>query len=451
MGDTMQWEDFDLRIEADGKQVRCECGAGQAVGPFDADLARTVLETPWTSGAVGPTREIVHVGADGGGNARDPRKTSWASLQETGDRLFRALVSGSVKSLFDRCRGAADGSPGRGLRIRLRLDGAKADVRRWQELPWETLYCRETRTFFALDRRTSVVRFLEVPIPVAPVTARPPLKTLLVAANSASHERLDLAREQRLVREALEGRAGLAMETLEHPELGALRDHLVDGGYHVLHFMGHGELDQATGEGRLFFADRDGKAEPVSSTALAFRLKSVNGLRLVVLNACESAAASCRDGDEPFLGLAHSLVLAGVPAVVAMRCPVADRAAVAFAETFYGRLAAGDPVDAALTEGRLAMQASNPESDEWTIPALFLRVTDGRLLDVERPDRHEPPAPAETEVEIEDIGGEDTVIEGVSDTGRGERGRRRVRIRGVSGKRIVVKGIVDSRDAGNGS
>ena len=36
------------------------------------------------------------------------------------------------------------------------------------------------------------------------------------------------------------------------------------------------------------------------------------------------------------------MVMAGVPAVLAMRLPVSDEAAIAFSETFYGRLAAGD-------------------------------------------------------------------------------------------------------------
>jgi tetratricopeptide (TPR) repeat protein len=72
--------------------------------------------------------------------------------------------------------------------------------------------------------------------------------------------------------------------------------------------------------------------------------------------------------------------MGGVPAVVAMTGPVSDLAAVAFSRAFYQRLAGGDSIEAAVTEGRLAIQRSEPRDGAWATPALFLRGPDGMLF-----------------------------------------------------------------------
>ncbi len=56
----------------------------------------------------------------------------------------------------------------------------------------------------------------------------------------------------------------------------------------------------------------------------ADRLRDRSSLRLVFLNACGTARSVPA---EPFGGLATALLRAGIPSVVAMQCPIADRAA----------------------------------------------------------------------------------------------------------------------------
>ena len=68
-----------------------------------------------------------------------------------------------------------------------------------------------------------------------------------------------------------------------------------------------------------------------------------------------------------------------MPAVVAMRHKITDPAAIAFSGTLYRRLAAGDPIDAAVTEGRIALNGSSGSS-EWATPMLFMRLPDGHLF-----------------------------------------------------------------------
>ena len=69
--------------------------------------------------------------------------------------------------------------------------------------------------------------------------------------------------------------------------------------------------------------------------------------------------------------------MGGMPAVVAMRGPVPDIAAVAFSRTFYQRLAAGDPIEAAVTEGRLAIQRTAAE--KLRLPAGYYLTYGGQF------------------------------------------------------------------------
>ena len=111
-----------------------------------------------------------------------------------------------------------------------------------------------------------------------------------------------------------------------------------------------------------------------------------HSLRLVVLNACEGA----KGGREDILSsTAATLVQSGLPAVLAMQYDITDGAAVELAESFYDALAAGVPVDTAVTEARNAVSLANEHSLEWGTPVLYLRSADGNLFIL-------PPSPAES-------------------------------------------------------
>jgi nucleoid-associated protein YgaU len=84
---------------------------------------------------------------------------------------------------------------------------------------------------------------------------------------------------------------------------------------------------------------------------------------------------------DPFGGIAQTLIRRGVPAVIAMQFAVPDKAAIALARHFYRYLAAGQPVDAALTSARAFLYARGFEV-EWGAPALHMRAPDGRLFDI---------------------------------------------------------------------
>ena len=312
----------------------------------------------------------------------------WARV--AGGKLFEALLPGPLGKLWRESLlfVAEDADPRRRLRLRVRFDpvGPDAAAPPLDRLPWELLYDPARGELLALDDRLSVARYLEVDRPPSGGAVPGRLGVLVAGAaprGPGAPDGLDLGAE----REHLEGALGrrVALRVLPNATLERLRDALREEAVHVLHFMGHGDLDPATGEGVLMLEDEAGGLDPVPSGRLVEGLGSgLAGIRLVVLNACRTAASA---GSAPWSGLAAALVGRGVGAVVAMTHPITDGAAVAFSRRFYACLAAGGDVEAAVHEGRRAIRARDRGSAEWAIPALFLRSSGGPLVAAAPPKR----------------------------------------------------------------
>jgi hypothetical protein len=183
-------------------------------------------------------------------------------------------------------------------------------------------------------------------------------------------ERYELARMVR----TLTARARRMVE-LEVLQYGVTRDSLkrrmtADGGPDVLHVSGHGT------RGTVLLETVDGRPDPVDTGDLIGLLQPAAGrLRLAVLSACQSAAATTAEtlrwlrldaaadqaqaeadaadravaGAAPLTGLARAVAQRFGCAVVAMRYPVEDDFAIALATALYeGLFELGLPVDAAL-------------------------------------------------------------------------------------------------------
>jgi hypothetical protein len=366
------YEDFSLWLEPDGPDsvVRARSPAGE-----DSDrLAFAVDPEPFLA----PFSELTLARS----GTRDLRRASGLEPrprpEDLGDRLYQALFPPRIRDLYEASRGT---DPRKGLRLKLHLaadtqapghDGLAA----LSNLPWELAYRRSTRDLLGINRLSPVVRYLELPRPAQAAPFKPPLRVLAVAANPSGSEPLALEQERRQLQSAWKGSADV--EVIERASTERFQDALRQGPFHVVHFMGHGTVD-GTGVGRLFFEDAEGGPELVSAEVFANVLKG-RMPRLVVLNACRSAETAGDAGRDFFAGMASALVLGGLPAVVAMRTPISDRAALTFSKTFYKELAAGEPVDAAAAEARLAIYRTDPGSVEWATPVVFMRVSDGRLF-----------------------------------------------------------------------
>ncbi|HEV7507892.1 MAG TPA: CHAT domain-containing protein [Thermoanaerobaculia bacterium] len=298
------------------------------------------------------------------------------SPEAIGERLFEALFQGEILRLYERSLDLLQ-ADSKGLRLELTLDPLNPDLAALQAFPWELMRQPGTPKFLTLSRRSPVTRFLTVPQPVNAAPLPHPLRILTVAASPRHPESslplLDLDKELGNLREAV-GTANVI--TPEASTLAALRKALP--GCHVLHFMGHGGSSTAQAEKVLFFEAEDGSEAPIRGEDLVNTIADSPTLRLVVLNACKSAMVPQMEFDA-FAGVANTLVLGGMPAVVAMQHSISDAAAITFSRAFYQHLSAGDPVDAAVTEGRKAVHSANPAGMEWATPVLFMRTPTGEL------------------------------------------------------------------------
>jgi hypothetical protein len=333
----------------------------------------------------GPSRDITPRGAAPSLDGRMP--------VEVGTDLFRSVFQGQVRTLLDKSRGQLEISPNLGLRLKIKIDPQEDAAGALADLPWELLCDGETEDFFALSRQTSLVRYLDVPRPAQPIPFEPPLRILAVGASPEGLRPLDLRKEARRLEELNQSAPGVKIQFMDHASAGAVREALSEDTYNVLHFMGHGTFDAATGEGMLAFERSNGTPDLVSGKAFATKLRDLRSLGVVMLNACETARASHQAGGSPFRGVATALVLGGVPAVIAMQRPISDAAAIGFSGAFYRHLARGDSIDQALTEGRHAIHSAQPEGFEWATPVLFLRMPEGQVFVARSASSPEPMAP----------------------------------------------------------
>jgi len=365
------YDDFVLEIERaaeGGYSVEVSSPAGEARGRL---VLPATLDELWAE----LSRVAGEVRRGRGGAAAGPP----VALRRLGTQLFQGLFSGPVRSRFDTCLGMIARQRERGLRLKLRIAPDCAEL---ASLPWEYLYREDTREFLNLSRRTPIVRYLEVPRPVEPLPVEGPLRVLVVIASPRDYPPLDLAREQRLIQQALGEHPEVELDFLDQATPAALQRRLAQRDYHILHYMGHGGFDEQTGQGVLLLEDEEGYGQPLSGEDLGILLRDAPTVRLVFLNACETARVTRQQGQDPFAGVATALVLQGIPAVVAMQFPISDEAALAFAREFYPALAAGYPVDAAVAEGRKAIRLEDPGSMEWGTPVLFMRAPDGVIFRV---------------------------------------------------------------------
>jgi CHAT domain len=382
----MVYQDFDLLIDRTEGGFRAQVlnsPAGQATSEFRLPFSEDKLENFLLR--LGRTRRTV----------RRVDSPEMNTAKTFGASLFNAVFSGDVRACFrsslDEVRRQGAGS---GLRVRLRLMDPEL-----VDLPWEYLYNPSVNRFIALSVQTPLVRYMDLAERIQPIPVTPPIRVLVMISSPTDFPSLDVEAEWTRLNESLHDlleSGHIAIDRLDDASLGALQRRLRQSQYHIFHFIGHGEFDQDAQEGVLILEGENERGHRVSSQYLGMLLHDHESLRVAILNACEGARTSRTD---PFAGSAQSLVQQGIPAVIAMQFEIADDVASTFAHEFYGALADGYPIDAALTEARKAIFAAGREV-EWGTPVLYLRAPDGRIFDVER---SAPPRPL---IESERSGGQ---------------------------------------------
>ena len=295
-------------------------------------------------------------------------------IREAGELLFAALLG--TGEVAGRYRAAAAVAALHGQRLRLVL---RIDTPALAGLPWEAMYDQAAGTYVC--RQDQMVRHVPVASVPTLLRVRPPLRILGVVSSPRGLPALDVDKEQDQLARALARPAGQGLAELHWAPSATwadLQDLLLEGEWHVLHFIGHGDFDPGRDEGVLALTREDGRGDLVAAHRLVDLLRQARPMpRLVVLNSCSGAAAGTSD---LFSGTAAALVRGGVSAVAAMQYEISDPAAVAFARGFYAAIARGRGIDDAISSGRVAILGLSDRTLEWVTPVLYLRGHETRLF-----------------------------------------------------------------------
>ncbi len=367
---TLHYLDFDLQFVPEGDHYVAQ------VLQSPAGEASTVFTLPFTQDRV---ENLVLKMSPLRRRTRGVSSEELAAARELGAGLFAAVFSGETLAALRRSLDEANRHDATGLRLKLRLQ----DSPDLADLPWEFMFDAALDRFLAQSDYTPIVRYIDMPQPVRPLQIALPLNILVMISSpeDPDYPALDVALEKQRLEQALApltSTGKVTIDWLEKPSLSELQRRLRSKAYHVFHFIGHGGFDPVAGEGVLVLEDDNGKAWRAAGYRIGPLLNDHRSLRLAVLNSCEGARNSRND---PFGSMAASIIRQGIPAVVAMQFEITDGAAITFSSDFYGALADGYAVDAAVAEARkgILVQANDVE---WGTPVLYMRSPDGMLFDL---------------------------------------------------------------------
>jgi hypothetical protein len=308
-----------------------------------------------------------------------------------------------------------EGTGRRLLRVSLEIG---AGVERLGTWPWEYLYIPEDPlepdTGFFLGERTNFMLTRQLPLAVSQraISIRPPLRILFVVLSPTDLPDL----EYEAVLETLvqlrdsqgQSRIGLRVLTEQHKDDGTrlAEEELglnVRTTYrsfigsiehfdpHVVHIIGHGRYrtDEDTGaSGQMAFPRDDSTAGWVADRELANVLRDSPSLRLVFLQACESAETQSNPY-QVISGLAQWLAQKNIPAVIAMHFEVKSMLANEFARSFYEAMVKRAAIEIAMHAARRQLYTSGVMGDSqrsgFGLPVLYLRGSGALLTPLEVP------------------------------------------------------------------
>ncbi|MDQ0077519.1 CHAT domain-containing protein [Arthrobacter oryzae] len=350
-------------------------------------------------------------------------------VRGVGQELFQALFTREVYGTYRASLGAAQHS-GQQLRVVLRLAAPELAA-----MPWEMLFDPETESY--LCQTEPLLRHIPAPdYHLNPLEIVPPLRILGLIASPRDLPPLDVEAERNHLTAALAGPVSEGRIELAWAPGGSWEDiqsMLLQGPWHVVHFIGHGDYDARSDEGRIALTGADGRASMVRAIRLMALLSvAVPRPRLVVLNSCSSGETGRED---LFSGTASTLVRSGISAVAAMQFAISDGAAIAFAQGFYAAIANGRGVDEAARVGRISVMGSPDGTLEWVTPALYVRGGDTQLFNLKAPAR--PAAKSST--------GPAAAVPAPTDSPAGSAERSAARVRQAELRALYVQACAELR------
>ena len=206
--------------------------------------------------------------------------------------------------------------------------------------------------------------------------AEPVLRVGLVVANPRDEDYGPVAADAvvRTVRK-LDDRDDVSVNLLDDATPSGLVDWLREFRPHVMHFIGHGGYDRGDGSAKVILVEDNGESRDVTDSELGEYFREADHTPTIVV--LHLPDVSTGEVVPNMARLGPALIRAGVPAVVAMQHPFPVIAAQCFIRAFYDSLANEDPIDFAVSRGRVAYVREVPgatENRSFGTPVLFARA-----------------------------------------------------------------------------
>jgi hypothetical protein len=298
-----------------------------------------------------------------------------------GTYLYSVLLDNEIGEEFHNLLQSSDQN--KFLRVELHFEDFNSELTNW---PWEYLYRyprdqQPSGYFLVNHEQFALIRSPRVK-PQRPVRVQAddtPVRVLFVASSPCDEQKIEFEALQ----EQITGLKGLEVtplttswtndpthETAESGEARAtyekFKEIVGSKSPHVIHFVGHGRYEKSGGQ--IAFVQSNYKARWIQGSKLAEDLQNNKSVRLVFLQACESAMTDPSAPYQALSSVAGSLAGYYIPAVVAMQSKVENYVANNFAECFYGALTERMAVYQAMQKGRKKI----PTKDALGIPVLYL-------------------------------------------------------------------------------
>ncbi len=347
--------------------------------------------------APGNTPEMLSESAQTGG-------MSSRLMQTLGVKLWQWLFDGAIVASLNQSQGIAIGQ-NKPLRFRLEIRDPSLIA-----LPWEIMQDAPGRQAISLSQQVLFSRTTSDVNSLPPLRSDYALRILLVlgqpsdpvsgsGVSNDTLQTLKLEQEAATLAQVLKtsGNSSIGIsrgincqvDALVQPSPVELIQALEKRIYNVLFYAGHGMPGP---DGGVIFLCSD---MTLNGTELAQVLTRCQ-VKLAVFNACwgaqpdhyeDSNGLECVPGVKlaqpiPRSSLAEVLIHHGVPAVLAMRDPIADHEAISFIQVFAQSLSQRMPIDQAVAVARqhlLTLYKFNQQT--WTLPVLYMHPEfDGELL-----------------------------------------------------------------------
>ncbi len=299
---------------------------------------------------------------------------------ELARQFYDEVLKGELRDVLARMTDPAklDNPDPRGTDLLVRLF---VQDRTLLAVPWEAL-CKpgSNEGFWGTDTRLVVARGVTSPDPWVPHEIEGAVRILVIAPGGEEASVMSL---RETLGDAIAAGEVEWLEPVAGPDVSAkvLFGRLRRGKTpHILHFIGHGGMDMNGRPSLRLADDADGEEVWITAEALARELSGhfFEGLRLVVLEACEGAKAGM------FGSAAEQLAKAGADAVIAHLWPVrANVARTCSSEIYQSLTASGSPGDVGKSVAA-ARRTLLTEGAEAFSPVLFLRGSDSVLFDFSR-------------------------------------------------------------------